>query len=66
MVKPICPAPLSAASSGGAEFDVARDILDHDDGVVDHESGGDGQRHQREIVEAEISELHDAKRADER
>ena len=30
----------------------AIDVLDHDNGVVHHEAGGDGQRHQREIVEA--------------
>ena len=54
MVKPICSAPFSAASSGAvARLDVARDVLDHDDGVVDHEAGGDGQRHQGQVVEAE-------------
>ena len=52
MVKPISPAPFSAAWSGGfALLDVARDVLDHDDRVVDDEAGGDGQRHQRQVVE---------------
>ncbi len=35
-----------------AFFQIARDVLDHHDGVVDHESGGDGERHEGEIVEA--------------
>ena len=53
-VKPISLAPLSDASI--AEFAVlhmADDVLDHHDGVVDHEAGADRQRHQRQIVEAE-------------
>ena len=56
MVKPICSAPFSAASQRRlALFDVAGDVLDHDDGVVDHEAGRDGQRHQRQVVEAEAA-----------
>jgi hypothetical protein len=67
MVKPICSAPLSAASSGFSPFlDVAGDVLDHDDGVVDDEAGGDRQRHQREVVEAEAEQVHHAERADQR
>ncbi len=47
MVKPIWPAPLSAASNGAvAGLDVADDVLDHDDGVIDNEAHGDGERHQ--------------------
>src|SRR2546422_6506190 len=36
------------------------DVLDHDDGVVHHEAGRDGQRHQGQVVEAvaERSEEH--------
>ena len=49
-----------------ALFDVAGDVLDHDDRVVDHETGGDGQCHQRKIVEAEAEQIHRAKRADQR
>ena len=56
-VKPISLAPLSAASIGGfALLHVADDVLDHDDGVVDHEAGADRQRHQRQVVEAEAAE----------
>src|SRR6266496_1303006 len=32
-----------------ALLDVAGDVLDHDDGVVDHEPGRDGERHEREV-----------------
>ena len=67
MVKPICSEPLSAASQRRlALLDVARDVLDHHDGVVDHEAGGDGERHQREVVQAVAEQVHDAERADER
>ena len=67
MVKPICSEPLSAASSGGSPcLDVARDVLDHHDRVVDDEARGDGQRHQRQVVEAEAQEVHGAERADQR
>ena len=49
-----------------AAFDIARDVLDHHDRVVDHKSGGDGQGHQRQIVEAEAEQIHHAQRADQR
>ncbi len=39
MVKPISPAPLSAACSGRHPgLDVPIDVLEHDDGIIDHES----------------------------
>ena len=44
---------------------IAGDILDDDDGVVDNESGGDDQGHEREVVEGKAREIHDAQRADE-
>ncbi len=49
-----------------AALDVARDVLDHDDGVVDHEAGGDGERHDRQVVEAEAREIHHRQGADQR
>ncbi len=49
-----------------AFLDVARDVLDHDDGVVHHEAGGDGQRHQRQVVDRETEEHHHRKGADQR
>ncbi len=67
IVKPICLAPSSAASSGGfPALDVARDVLGHDDGVVDDEPRRDGERHQRQVVDAEAAQVHDRERADER
>ncbi len=47
-------------------LDVPRDVFDHHDCVVDDEPGGDGERHQREVVQAETAERHDAECADER
>ena len=49
-----------------ALFEKARDVLDHHDRVVDHEAGRDGQRHQRQIIEAEAELVHDRERADQR
>ena len=67
MVKPICAAPLSAACQRRvARLDVAGDVLDHDDGVVHHEPGGDGERHQREVVQAEPEEHHHPEGPDQR
>ena len=47
-------------------FDVSRDVLDHDDRVVDDEARRDRQRREREIVEAVPEQVHHAERADER
>jgi hypothetical protein len=47
-------------------FDIADDVFDHHDRVIDDEAGRDGQRHQRKIVEAESGQIHDAERPDER
>ena len=55
-VNAISREPSSAAlNGGGAVFDVAVDVLDHHDGVVDHEADRDGEPHQRNVVEAEIA-----------
>src|SRR5215831_17281030 len=50
----------------GAILDVAVDVLHHHDGVVDDEADGDGERHQRQIVEAEIEHVHRRARAEQR
>ena len=42
------------------------DILYHHDGVIDHKSDRDGQSHQREIVDAEIEQIHRCERAEQR
>ena len=67
MVKPISPAPLSAACIGRqALFQVAHDVLDDDDGVVDDEADRDGQGHQRQIVEAVAEHVEHGEGADQR
>ena len=50
-------ADLAGAQYGGLEarhagLDMAGDVLQHHDGIVDDEAGGDRQRHKREIVDA--------------
>src|SRR5208282_637625 len=42
---------------------IAVDVFDHDDGVIHHKAGGDGQCHQRQIVQAVSQQVHHAKRA---
>ena len=67
IVKPISPAPLSAASSGDRPvLDVAVDVLEHDDRVIDHEADGDGQGHQRQVVEAVAEHVHQRRGAQQR
>ena len=36
---------------GLAFLDIAGDVFQHDDGVVDYEPNGDRQRHERQVVE---------------
>ncbi len=64
-------AHLSCAQQGRLEsrhagLDMAGDVLQHHDGIVDDEAGGDRQRHQREIVDAVAQQIHDREGADER
>ena len=67
MVKPISPAPFSAASHRRQPFlQMPHDVLDHDDGVVDDEADRDRQRHQREIVEAVAELVEHREGADQR
>ncbi len=47
-------------------LDMARDVLEHDDRVVDDEAGRHGERHQRQIVEAVAEQVHHPERADQR
>ena len=49
-----------------ALLDEAHDVFDHDDRVIDHETGRNRQRHEREIVEAVAAEPHHAEGARER
>ncbi len=45
---------------------MARDVFQHHDRIVDDEAGRDGERHQRQIVEAVAQEIHRPERADQR
>ena len=66
-VKPISRAPRSAACERPhALLQIARDVFDHHDRVVDHEAGRDGQRHQRQVVDAVAEQVHHAERSDQR
>ena len=46
-------------------LDVAGDVFEHDDGVVDDEPRRDGERHEREIVQAVAEQVHHSEGADE-
>ena len=45
---------------------VARDVLDDDDRVVDHETGRERQAEERDRIDREPEELHHEERADQR
>ena len=45
--------------------DVARDVLDHDDGVVHDEAGGERDAEQGQRVDGEAEELHEGEGADQ-
>ena len=58
---------LMAASCGREPgLDIALDVLDHDDGVVDHDADRQHQPEQRQIVEREAEHRHEEERADQR
>ena len=64
-------ANLSGPFQGGGQrlfafLDIARDVFDHHDGIIDHKAGGDGQGHQRQVVNREIEKHHYRKGADQR
>src|SRR3546814_3315655 len=42
------------------------DVLDHDNGIVDDKTGGHGQRHQGQVIDAETGQIHDAEGTDQR
>ena len=63
--------PPLRADDGGlerrlAQLDVARDVLEHHDRVVDDQARRDDERHQREVVEREAAQVHHGEAADER
>jgi len=45
---------------------VTHHVLEHHDGVVHHESHAKNQRHHREVIEAEIQQIHDRERSHNR
>ncbi len=49
-----------------AVFDMARDVLQHHDRIVDDKADGDGESHQRQIVEAVAYPPHQRARPQER
>ena len=67
MVKPISPRALERRLEGRhALLDVAHDVLQHDDGVVDDEADGERQAEQRDVVDREAERVHRAEGRDER
>ena len=68
MVKPISRLPLRAASNGAEAvlLHVPIDVLQHDDGIVDHQAHRQRQAEQRDVVDAEIEQVHRAERGDQR
>ena len=51
---------------GHPVLDVAGDVFENDDGIIDDEPGRDRERHQREIVEAVAHQIHDGECRDQR
>ena len=49
-----------------AVMDVPGDVLQHHDGIVHHQPGGDDQRHQRQVVQREPQQVHGGETADQR
>ena len=67
MVKPISPAPSKRRLHRRlAHLDMAGDVLDHDDRVIDDEADRDRQTHQRQIIQAVAEDIHHTERADDR
>ena len=44
---------------------VADDVLEHHDGIIDDEAHGQGQRHEREVVDAVVEQVHHREGADD-
>ena len=65
--------PTSSRAPSSAAFDrrqsfaqMALDVFDHDDGVIDHQTDREHDREQGEQVDGETENLHEKDRADER
>ena len=46
-------------------LDIAADVFDHDDGVVNDKAGRYGEGHEGQVVEAEAAQVHHAKGPDD-
>ena len=44
---------------------MARNVFQHHDGIVYDEAGGNGKRHQGQVVQAVVREIHHTKRTDQ-
>ena len=67
MVKPISREPFERRVERlHPLFDVADDVLQHHDGVVDDEADRQRQRQQRDIVDRVAEHVHRRERADQR
>src|SRR5438552_3193772 len=49
-----------------AKFEVAVDVLNHHDNVINDEAGRDSQGHEREIVQAVDEQIHHTESSDQR
>ncbi|MNV66020.1 hypothetical protein D3C71_1587500 [compost metagenome] len=49
-----------------AVLDVPGDVLQHHDGIVHHQAGGEDQRHQRQVVQGETAQVHRRESANQR
>ena len=67
MVKPTSLEPMKRRLDRFlAVLDVAHDVLEHDDGVVDDETDGERQRQQRDVVDRMAEQIHAGEGADDR
>jgi hypothetical protein len=65
-VKPTPGCPPARPPWPASLLQVAHDVLQDDDGVVHDEACRDGERHEREVVQAVACEMDHPERADER
>ena len=42
------------------------DVFEHHDGIVDHEADREDERHHRQVIQAEVQQLHHSERAEDR
>ena len=47
-------------------FQIALDVFNHHDRIVHHKTGGNGQRHQAQVIQRKTQQIHHGKGADQR